>query len=180
MAVIQPNDNRHCQRPNSVSQHSLLDRDESQIFFILWTPRSSVIPFPPYFRCSYKRTATVTQPLTSLSHIRHWAAVQKSACIQTVTLDMHRRQRSVEWSIAKTLACNFSTMWAQIKKKNCHSQSARRQRRKREGFAFRAQILIKDLFLSAFPVSWPSLASLGWGWSKQAWQIPLNSAQVFA
>lgn len=46
-------------------------------FFILWTPRSSVIPFPSHFRCSYKRTATVTQPLTSLSHIRHWAAVLK-------------------------------------------------------------------------------------------------------
>lgn len=32
MAVIQPNDNRHCHRPNSVSQHFLLDRYESQVF----------------------------------------------------------------------------------------------------------------------------------------------------
>lgn len=178
MAVIQPNDNRHCQRPNSVSQHSLLDRDESQNFYPLDSP-FLCDSFPSYFRYRYKRTATVTLLLTSLSHIKHWTVVQ-NACIQTVTLDMHRQQRFVEWSIAKTLACNFSTMWAQIKKKNCHSQSALRQRRKREGFAFRAQILIKDLFLSAFPVSWPSLSSLGWGWSKQAWQIPLNSAQVFA
>lgn len=104
----------------------------------------------------------------------------ENVCIQTVTLDMHHQQQCVEWSIAKTLACNFSAMWAQIKKKNCHSQSALRQRSKREVFAFRAWILIKDLFLSAFPVSWPSLSSLGWGQSKLAWQIPLNSPQVFA
>lgn len=45
MAVIQHNDNRHCHRPNSVSQHFLLDRDESQMR-ILWTPCSAVIPIP--------------------------------------------------------------------------------------------------------------------------------------
>lgn len=178
MAVIQPNDNRHCHRPNSVSQHFLLDGDESQMF-IHRTACSSAIHLPYFSRYRYKRADTVTLLLTSLSHISHWTVVE-NVCIQTVTLDMHRQQRFVEWSIAKTLACNFSTMWAQIKKKNCHSQSALRQRRKREGFAFRARILIKDLFLSAFPVSWPSLSSLGWGWSKLAWQIPLNLAQVFA
>lgn len=34
------------------------------IFFLLipWTPRSSVIPVPPYFRCSYKGRVNVTQP----------------------------------------------------------------------------------------------------------------------
>lgn len=45
MAVIQPNDNRHCHRPNSVSQHLLLDRDESQMF-IHRTVCSSVIHLP--------------------------------------------------------------------------------------------------------------------------------------
>lgn len=174
MAVIRPDDNSHCHRPNSVSQHFLLDIDESQMHphFFCDSP-------PMCFRYSLKRTDTVTLLFTFLSHISHWTVVE-NVCIQTVTLDMHRQQQFVEWSIAKTLACNISTMWAQIKKKNCHSQSAVRQRRKRQGFAFRAWILIKDLFMSAFPVSWPSLLSLGWGWSKLAWQIPLNSAHVFA
>lgn len=175
MAVIQRNDNRHCHRPNSVSEHFLLHRDEGQIF-IHRTVCSSLIHLPRVLG-----VATEEQ-LDSSSHPRATLAAEllwKMFAFE-VTLDMHHQQRFVEWSIAKTLACYFSTMWAQIKKKNCHSQCARRQRRKREGFAFRAQILIKDLFLSAFPVSWPSLSSLGWGWSKLAWQIPLNLAQVFA